>query len=83
LGKNKLSMVLLNLNRILIFLSKKLFSYQIYIEVIPTPNVKELLKFLVTKDQYFIPLNKIEMHTSKKFDLDGDANQLYKNAINV
>ncbi|MCL4386262.1 MAG: class I SAM-dependent methyltransferase, partial [Cyanobacteria bacterium] len=76
LGKNRLSVVLLNLNRVLIFLSKKLFSYQIYIEIMPTPNVKELLKFLTTKDQYFIPLNKTGMHTGKKFELDGDTNQL-------
>jgi len=49
LGKNKISMFLLNLNKILIFLNKGLFSYQIYIEAIPTPVISELLLYSMIK----------------------------------
>jgi hypothetical protein len=44
LGKNKISMFLLNLNKALIFLNKNMFSYQIYIEATPAPSVSALLK---------------------------------------
>lgn len=44
LGKNFLGMTLLNINRFFIFLSKAMFSYQIYVEIKPTPVVSALLK---------------------------------------
>ncbi len=43
IGKNIFSSFLLNFNKLLIFISKNMFSYQIYIEIEPTPAAKELL----------------------------------------
>lgn len=43
LGKNILGMGLLNINRFLIFLNRRLFAYQIYIEIKPTPLAGDLL----------------------------------------
>ena len=49
LGKNKISMFLLNLNKLLIFLSKGMFSYQIYIEATPTPSISALLEYSIVE----------------------------------
>lgn len=43
IGKNWLSMSMLTINQWLIYLSKSMFSYQIYMEVRPTPTVGNLL----------------------------------------
>ncbi len=43
LGKNFLGMGLLNINRFLIFLNRRLFAYQIYLEIKPTPLAGDLL----------------------------------------
>jgi hypothetical protein len=45
IGKNKFSSLLLKLNELLIVLSKGMFSYQIYIEAIPTLVISELLEY--------------------------------------
>jgi len=42
-------MFLLNLNKVLIFLSKSMFSYQIYIEATPAPSVSELLEYSIVE----------------------------------
>ena len=42
-------MFLLNLNKKLIFLHKSMFSYQIYIEAVPTPVVGELLEYSIVE----------------------------------
>lgn len=42
-GRNSLGMGLLELNRLLIKLSRGLFSYQIYAEAVPLPTVDDLL----------------------------------------
>lgn len=47
IAKNFISIALLNLNKILIGLSKSLFSYQIYMEIVPTPVVSELLEYSI------------------------------------
>lgn len=47
LGKNKISMFLITLNKLLILLSKSMFSYQIYIEATPMPSVNELLEYSI------------------------------------
>lgn len=44
LGLNTIGKLLLSINRLFIFISKSLFSYQIYFEVKPTPVVSALLK---------------------------------------
>ena len=49
IGKNKVSMFLLSLNKKLIFLHKSMFSYQIYIEAVPTPVVGELLEYSIVE----------------------------------
>lgn len=49
LGKNKISMFLLNLNKVLIFLSKGMFSYQIYIEATPAPSISALLEYSIVE----------------------------------
>ncbi|MGE3521180.1 MAG: glycosyltransferase [Vicinamibacterales bacterium] len=43
LGLNRLSRALVSVNRMLIGLSRGLFSYQIYLEAVPLPTVDELL----------------------------------------
>ena len=49
LGKNKISMFLHNLNKVLIFLSKGMFSYQIYVEANPAPPVSALLEYSIVE----------------------------------
>ncbi len=44
IGMNIFSRLLLKINILLIKLSKSLFSYQIYMEVAPTPIVSSLLE---------------------------------------
>ena len=51
LGKNWLSMFLLRMNRFLIGISKRLFSYQIYIEIQPTPVVERLLEYSIQESK--------------------------------
>jgi glycosyltransferase involved in cell wall biosynthesis len=45
LGKNFLSGLLIGLNIFFIKISKSFFSYQIYLEAVPTPVVNELLEY--------------------------------------
>jgi hypothetical protein len=45
LGDNFIAHSLLNINKLLIALSKSIFSYQIYIEIEPTPIVKNILEY--------------------------------------
>lgn len=43
MGNTRFARLILNINRVLIFLSKKLFSYQIAMTVRPKPTLKQLL----------------------------------------
>lgn len=43
IGDNWMSSLLLNINKVLIKISKRFFSYQIYLEIKPTPMVDHLL----------------------------------------
>lgn len=52
-GKNIFSKMLLKLNIFLIHLSKSIFSYQIYLEVVPTPVVDELLSYSIEESNKF------------------------------
>jgi glycosyltransferase involved in cell wall biosynthesis len=45
LGDNFIAHSLLNINKLLIAISKSIFSYQIYIEIKPTPIVKNILEY--------------------------------------
>ena len=47
LNNTRFSRLLLALNKLFIKLSKRMFSYQIYIEAIPTPTVNELLSYSI------------------------------------
>lgn len=49
IGKNIISRFLLGVNRFLILFSKKIFSYQIYLELKPTPVVTNLLEYSVVE----------------------------------
>jgi len=64
IGKNRLSMTLLYLNKILISLNKSMFSYQIYVEAIPSPIVSELLGYSVI-ESYKKSSNKISLKKNK------------------
>lgn len=63
-GINLLSKLMIEINRCLIFLSKSLFSYQIYIEVKPTPVVEILLEYSENESKKRKDnLNKIQQTT--------------------
>jgi len=47
IGLNSISKLLLSLNKFLIFVSKSMFSYQIYLEAYPTPLVENLLEHTI------------------------------------
>ena len=49
LGDNFLSRFMISVNKLLIKLSKRLFSYQIYVELEPTPVVEKLLNYSITE----------------------------------
>lgn len=49
IGRNIASRFLMGVNRGLIFFSKKMFSYQIYMELKPTPVVTNLLEYSVVE----------------------------------
>lgn len=50
-GNNWLGKLMITINRILIFFSKSLFSYQIYMEVKPTPIIEVLLEYSLTESK--------------------------------
>lgn len=51
IGNNIFARFLLAINRFLIFFSKRIFSYQIYLEIKPTPVVSNLLEHSVTESK--------------------------------
>jgi hypothetical protein len=57
IGLNMFSKFLLSINSFLIFISKSMFSYQIYVEAIPTPLVENLLEHTIhtSKEKMGLP----------------------------